>query len=33
MVTEVGYTKDEMQIIEDSHKRIFDKLSGNIIYD
>ena len=31
MVTEVGYTKDEMQIIEESHQRIFDKLEGTIL--
>ena len=33
MVTEVGYTKDEMQLIKESHQRIFDKLSGNILYN
>ena len=33
MVTEVGYNKDEMQLIEESHQRIFDKLSGNILYN
>ena len=33
MVTEVGYTKDEMTLIEESDQRIFDKLSGNILYN
>ena len=32
MVTEVGYTNDEMKLIEESYLRIFDKLSGNILY-
>ena len=33
MMTEVGYTNDEMLLIEESYLRIFEKLSGNILYN